>query len=283
MKCSVVSLPARRRNLDRYLIDEQRECFAVFDGTTAGGEFSELFVNWLVEMVKAHVSQLEDPPYYFIAERAASLERMMKQANTELPERMSERYGGRLQSTAVGAGSTLALAYYGGSDWVIVNSGDSEVLLVRNGKLFTLSHRDSEFNQWLEDGLIEEVNGELKFEKEGDVFKFKKISVPEHEIFRSMKRMVRWIGNGAVPHVNIVPTKPGDILILWTDGAEHIVDWHIRDENWKRDEEKIINAAIDVSKGKAQHLLAALPSFWETYKPGERLWDDATALVVYED
>lgn len=282
MKCSAVSLSARKTNLDRYLINEERECFAVFDGTTAGGEFSELFVNWLLEMVRELVSRLEDPPYYFVAERATALKNLVTEANTELPKRISEYYGGQIQTAAVGAGSTLALAYYGGYDWVIVNSGDSKVFLVRHGKLQQLSYDDTEFNIWIEDGLVKIVDGKEQYKLgesipgRGRMVKFAGIEVDGLEAFKARSRMVRWIGNGAKPHVNIVPTEPGDILILLTDGAEHLLKWYAKEEK------EIVQAAVAVSKGKAEHLLAAFPSFWRTYKPGERLWDDATALVVYK-
>ena len=280
MKASVVSLPAGKVNLDRYFIDTDNDFYAVMDGTSAGGEFSGLFVEWLAELIQRRLAQFSDVPHS-VQDTSELFEKLVRDASTQLPERVSDYYGGRLNPYAHGVGSTLTLVHYVDSNWVIVNSGDSEALLVRDGKASVVTYRDTEFNSWIEDGLIEVVDGQIQFEEEDGLIKYKGLEADIRVVWSAMKRMIRWIGNGAVPHFHAEPAKPGDMLILWTDGAEHLAHWHARGKlRW--DEGKVAQAASAVAHREAEHFLAALPSFWDDYDSDRRLWDDATALVVYE-
>jgi len=287
MKCSAISLTRKGRNLDRYFIDEIRNIFAVLDGTTSGGEFSELFVDWFLELLKERIGRMTDPPYYYTQEKATFLRRMVKEANEELPKRLSRHYGDRVNPAAFGAGSTIALvhlSHFMASNWIVVNSGDSQVLLIRDKKVLQLSYDDTQFNQWVEDGLVVVINGKPQYRRRGDIVDFGIIKVSSLEVSRSIDRMIRWVGNGTEPHIRIEPAKPGDILIIWTDGAKNLVDHYLtrKDRPYSVYEKKLAQAAIAVAKGKVEHLLAATP-FWDTYNPGMVLGDDSTILTIYDE
>lgn len=287
MKCSAISLAGKGRNLDRYFINEGLNIFAVLDGTTSGDEFSELFVDWLLELIKERIGRMTDPPYYYAQEKATFLRRMVKEADEEIPKRMSKYYGDRINPAAFGVGSTLAivhLTHFMASNWIVVNSGDSQVLLIRDKKVLQLSYDDTQFNQWVEDGSVVVINGKPQYRRRGDIVDFGRIKVSSLEVSRSIDRMIRWVGNGAEPHIRIEPAKPGDILIIWTDGAKNLVDHYLtgRNRSYSVYEKKLAQAAIAVAKGKVEHLLAATP-FWDTYNPREKLGDDSTVLVVYDE
>ena len=119
MKYSAISLPAGKQNLDRYFADQEKDLYAVCDGVSAGGEFSQLFVDLLVQDIQESASRF----HYSVQETEEFLAGFIETANREIPRRISERYGHRLNTYAVGAGSTLAAIRYVDSNWVCANLG----------------------------------------------------------------------------------------------------------------------------------------------------------------
>lgn len=268
MKYSAISLPAGKVNLDRYFADQEKNLFVVCDGTTGGGDFSTRFINYLMEDIEQYASNLPNT----VAEAEQSMAYFIEQAHRNIPERLEEHYGWRINVYHLGAGSTIAMLRYLDGSWISANSGDSKIMLARGKDLLQLSYDDNQYNEWIEDGRIIMKDGKPQYRRRGEYLSFKGVEVHEMELLRTKRRMIRWVGHGAVSHVKIEPALPGDIAVLMSDGAEWVFDFHKVD---------IASAAISVARGEYDHLLAACQGFWKNYTPQTRLFDDATAMVVY--
>lgn len=258
MKHSAVSIPAHINvNLDRYFVDEDKQIFAVCDGTTAGGQLSYEFVDLLVAFIEERVKQLSSG----LEEATAFFAKLIEDADRIIPVELKDYYGNRI--TMQGVGSTLVLGCLIENNWVIANSGDSKAFLIRGDNLVEVGYSDSQYNQWIETGLVKVVEGKPRFDMLKDLEPLERLRV----IQRADRRMIRWIGNGAIPHINSVSFQSDGILVLCSDGAEHPLE-----------PEEMINGSKAVRSGELEHLLEAVP--W--YKPEWRPGDDATAIVIWE-
>jgi len=99
-----------------------------------------------------------------------------------------------------GMGTTLTMAYSRGSDLFVAHVGDSRCYLSRRGALHRLTHDDTLVNEMVEVGLLP----------------------PERAANHAFRHIITNVIGGASPGVHAevhrIDLKPGDVLLLCTDG-----------------------------------------------------------------
>jgi protein phosphatase len=188
----------RPENQDRWFADDRRGLFIVADGMgggPAGGVAAQIVVDALPPLLAqglADASSLEEPDA--IPAVRAILEHLSDRIRAET----------RGQPGLAGMGATVVLAIVRGGQAVIAHMGDSRAYLCRNGRLARLTRDHSLIELLLECGEITPEQA-ADHPARGQVTRF--VGMPE----------------ASLPEARLVPLKPGDRLLLCTDGLSGMV------------------------------------------------------------
>jgi protein phosphatase len=188
----------RPQNQDRWFADARRGVFIVADGTgggPAGSVAAQLVVDALPPLLKrrlAGVSNLNEPAA--IPWVKAVLEHLSNRLRAE----------SRGQPGLDGMGSTVVLALVRGGQALIAHMGDSRAYLWRDSRLARLTRDHSLIELLLDCGEITPEQA-AKHPSRGQVTRF--VGMPE----------------ASLPEARLVSLRPGDRLLLCSDGLTGMV------------------------------------------------------------
>lgn len=196
--------PVRTANEDHWHADAARGVFVVADGMgghQAGEVAARLAVAEVVADLTASAADGFAWPYGEGAgsRQCARVRHALLRANSAVFE------AGAADPELVGMGTTLTVLLVEGAETAVGSVGDSRAYLVRDGRVEQLTHDDT----WLASVLGRDGAREAAARAH-----------PMRHVLTSV------IGARAAgePEVLDVPTVPGDILVLASDGLHNVVD-----------------------------------------------------------
>ena len=183
----------RSGNEDAFLAAPERALFAVADGMGghAGGEVAS---RMAVEIVDEALR---------MAERDAPRERVLREALERANRAILERAAGDVALS--GMGTTLTVVEIGADDALIAHVGDSRAYRVRDGRLELLTVDHTVVQGYVELGQI---------------------SRAQARTHRYRHILTRALGTDEALEVDVlrVPLRPGDLLLLCSDGLTTMVE-----------------------------------------------------------
>lgn len=183
----------RAQNEDAFYADPEHGIFIVADGMgghQAGEIASKVVVSVLPKMIEGRMGMLGNP-------RSRAIRYWLRQDILQLSQRLHSE---ATQKTAVrGTGATVVMALLRGDRAHIAHMGDSRAYLFRDNRLTQLTEDHSVV------GLLQR-SGEITAE--------------EAKTHPARSHITRYVGmsDPVYPDVRTVPLKPGDRLLLCTDG-----------------------------------------------------------------
>ncbi len=180
----------RRKNEDRYVLDEKGMVFGVADGIgglPGGAEAAQL----AIEQVASVVSSLN-------GNTEPDLVALVQEANRSVVEL------GEKLSPSMGIGTTLTFGILRGNVLLIAHVGDSRCYGGRAGHFVQLTEDHSVENE----ARMRRARGEVVY---------------YHDVNRNA--LTRCIGQPSPPDVDVItyPVKPGDRFLFCTDGVTRMI------------------------------------------------------------
>lgn len=189
----------RGKNEDRYFVDADYQLFIVADGV-GGHSGGDLAAQAVIEMLPRQVqkavgeyTKLEDPGLAEeVANRVARLSRTIRDETQGEPG-------------LEGMGTTVVFALIRGMQALLVHLGDSRAYLLREGQLCQLTQDHTLVQLLVSSGEVSEQDAR------------------SHPAAGQLTRCVGMEGE-ALPDAQIVDLRPGDRLLLCTDGLSNMLD-----------------------------------------------------------
>jgi len=189
----------RQENQDRFFIDPDVCLFLVSDGMgghRGGAVASRIIAEDLPVMIENALERLEKPSIRTVKN---ILERSIAEQSRQLRLEGTSELGYR------DMGATIVVALLHGGRCYIANVGDSRAYLLRRGRLKQLTRDHSVTSELIEQGRLKPEDAR------------------DHS---TAGQVTRYMGmeQRAHPHVRSFTLKPGDRILLCTDGLTDLVD-----------------------------------------------------------
>ncbi|BCL77830.1 serine/threonine-protein phosphatase [Ktedonobacteria bacterium brp13] len=224
------------RNEDTLIIDQQRGLAAVFDGVggSTAGDIASQIAGQVVQQGWERILQQLQPEspvtllkHYESVELGATLSKLVQEAHEQIRNRgtldaieEAQRPGIEDQAT------TIALAVFcqeqnmEGYTMLYASVGDSRIYLLREGNALTCLTRDDSFLTKLVQGHVISEAEALRIDQASNP---EELSETEHVYFNKRNGITQALGDigdpqALVVHIDQVAIRPGDRILLCTDG-----------------------------------------------------------------
>lgn len=182
----------RKANEDKYLADKNRGLFIVADGM-GGHEAGEIASSLAIKTLDSYLTN-----EVIVNEKGKSLWKAIRKANELIYQKA------KLNNNCTGMGTTITAALFLDNILYIAHIGDSRAYLIRDNSIILLTKDHSLVGELLRQGEL-----------------------TESEASRHPHRNILTRALGTEPEVEIdlseIDTKPGDLLLLCTDGLYNLV------------------------------------------------------------